>query len=106
MATSAEADDPENRARIPMRRFLARAARLSSAATLVILGLYLAGFLAIGPTAIGLLVAFAFGSLLAHAREKRLLAVERQLQRLMVVSDDRGGGFELLGGDALPVMTE
>lgn len=106
MATRADAGEPDHRAAIPMRRFLARAARLSLPAILVVVGLYLTGFLGIGPALGGLVVGFAAGSLLAHARERRLLVVERQLHGLMARADPHGRSFELLGGDALPVMTE
>jgi two-component system phosphate regulon sensor histidine kinase PhoR len=91
---------------IPLRRLVARAARLSSPGIVVILGLTATGLLAPLPGIVGLALAFAFGFLLAHARERRLLVVERQLKGLMAEADVGDGGFELMGGDALPVMTE
>lgn len=106
MATTAEAGEAENRAAIPIRRFLARAARLSLPAVFAIIVLFMAGFLGPGAAFIGLVIGFGVASLLAFGRERRLLVVERQLHGLMARADPKTGGFELLGGDALPVMTE
>ncbi len=106
MATRAEAGEAETFAAIPVGRSLARAARLSLPAVFAIAALFLTGFLGLVPALIGLAVGFGFASLLAFARERRLLVVERQLQGLMAGADPEGGGFDLLGGDALPVMTE
>ncbi|MGI9510007.1 MAG: ATP-binding protein [Geminicoccaceae bacterium] len=106
MATRADDGGTQERATIPVRRLLARAARLTSPAIIVILGLCLTGYLDLGPGLIGLAVAFAFGCLLAFAREWRLIAVEQQLQGLMAKVDAPANGFALLGGDALPVITE
>ncbi len=106
MTTDVGQGKADDRAVIPMRRFLARAARLSLPAVLGVIVLFLAGFLGLEPALIGLVVGFGIASLLAFARERRLLVVERQLQGLMAEADPEAGGFELLGGDALPLMTE
>ncbi len=106
MATSTEAGEAKNRAAIPMRRFLARAARLALPAVLAMIILFLIGFLGFVSASIGLLVGFGFASLLAFARERRLLVVERQLHGLMASAEPENGSFELLSGDALPVMAE
>ncbi len=106
MATSAKAGEAENRSAIPMGRLMARAARLSLPAVLAVTALFLTGFLGLAPALVGLVVGFGFASLLAFARERRLLVVERQLQGLMARAEPEAGGFALLGGDALPVMTE
>ena len=106
MAARADAGGLTNRAGIPLLRLFARAARLSLPTVLTVLALALGGFLGAWPAAFGLLAGFAIASLLAHARERRLLLVERRLQGLMADAEDKGGGFELLGGDALPVMAE
>ena len=71
-----------------------------------ILVLFMIGFVGPAGAVIGLLIGFGFASLLAFARERRLLVVERQLHGLMSRADPEMRGFELLGGDALPVMTE
>ena len=107
MATRANPGEPGERpARIPLDRLVARTARLSSPAILVMFMLFLTGHLSALPALIGLAGVFAFGGSLAHARERRLLLVERQLQGLMATAEPHAGGFELLGGDALPAMTE
>jgi len=107
MATQADAGEPANeKAAIPLRRLLARAARLSLPAIFVILGLFFSGNLGLQPALIGLAAGLVAGGVLAHARERRLVVVERQLQRLTAVSNLSDGGFEILGGDALPAMTK
>lgn len=107
MATKLEAGEPaEERAAIPLRRFAARAARLSLSAGAVILVLFLSGHIGLDAAIMGALGGLAVGGVLAHARERRLVEVERQLRRLMAVSDPSDAGFELLGGDALPAMTQ
>jgi two-component system phosphate regulon sensor histidine kinase PhoR len=87
---------------MPIRRFLARAGRLSLPALLALLFLLATGHLALAPALVAATAALAFGGLLAHARERRLLAVERRLRGIMIDNDLADGGFELLGGDALP----
>ncbi len=107
MTARSEVGEPkEGQARIPLGRLMARTARLSSPAILITLALFLTGHLGAMPALVGLAGALAVGGLLAHARERRLLMVERQLRGLIVSADQPGSGFELLGGDALPVMTE
>ena len=107
MATEADAGERvEEQAAIPLRRLLARAARLSLPAAVVVLGLVITGHLGLQAAIIALAGGLLAGGVLAHAREKRLVEVERQLQRLMAVSEPADGGFELLGGDALPAMTQ
>ena len=106
MATSAEAGGLEKRSSIPLQRLAARAARLSLPAVLAILALGLSGFLGPAAALIGLVIGVVFASILAFARERRLSAVERQLQGLMTRADPQVGSFKLLGGDALPMMTE
>ena len=107
MATRAKSGEPEERpARIPLNRLTARTARLSSPAILVTFMLFLTGNLDALPALAGLAGAFALGGLLAHARERRLLLVERQLRGLMELADQDSSGFALLGGDALPAMSE
>jgi len=105
-ADKAAAKAPQERAKIPLRRLLARAARLSLPAILVILGLLLTGHLGLATALVSLLVSVIAGGVLAHARERRLVVVEHQLRRLMAADDASDNGFELLGGDALPVMTQ
>jgi len=90
---------------IPLGRLLARAARLSLPAITVIVVLVLIGFLGLLPALGGLVLAFSVGSLLAHARERRLLAVEHQLRGLITEVDAEDDGFDIMSGDALPVMT-
>lgn len=107
MATELGAGEPaKERAQIPLPRFAARTARLSLPVVVVLVAFLLLG--AIGPllAAAGLVIGLAASGLLAHARERRLVEVESQLRRLMAVSEPSDGGFELLGGDALPVMTK
>ncbi|MEZ5933903.1 MAG: ATP-binding protein [Alphaproteobacteria bacterium] len=107
MASRAKTGDTaEGRTVIPLKRLLARSARLALPAFLVLFGLLVSGALAPVPALLGLVLAFSFGVLLAHARERRLLAVERRLHGLMVGHETEGAGFELMGGDALPVMAE
>ncbi|MEM7041718.1 MAG: ATP-binding protein [Pseudomonadota bacterium] len=105
-ATKREAGERQKQAAMPLSRLLARAARLSLPAVLAIVFLFVTGFLDLGPSLVGLVVGFAIASLLAFARERRLSVVERQLQGLMNRAESQTGGFELLGGDSLPVMTE
>ena len=73
---------------------------------LAMITLFLTNFLGLVPTSIGLVVGFGFACLLAFARERRLLVVERQLHGLMASAEPENGSFELLSGDALPVMAE
>ena len=101
-----KADGAEGGLEIPLGRLLARTARLSLPAALVLLILLLTGFLGLLPAVAGLAAAFMIGGFLAHARERRLLAFERQLRGLITETDIREDGFEIMGGDALPVMTE
>lgn len=89
---------------IPIGRLIARAARLSSPLILVLLGLLLTGNLSPVATCLALLVGLALGGFLAYSREQRLLALESQLSGLMTGGPSLSGGFEILGGDALPVM--
>jgi two-component system phosphate regulon sensor histidine kinase PhoR len=107
MATDLGAGETANEgAGIPLTRLLARTARLSLPAVIVILGLLFAGTIKPLMAIAGLVLGLAVSGLLAHARERRLVEVESQLRRLMAVSDPPDAGFELLGGDALPVMTK
>ncbi|MGI9417481.1 MAG: ATP-binding protein [Geminicoccaceae bacterium] len=106
MATSADAGERQAKADIPLARLLARSARLSLPAVMALVVLFLAGALSLWAAVIGLIVGFGGAGLLAYARERRLLAVERQLQGLMTRAEPQSGGFELLGGDALPLITE
>ncbi len=90
--------------KIPIGRLIARAARLSLPLILVLMGLWAAGFIGIGPAISGLLSGSMLGGLLAFSRERRLLVLERQLSGLMAGGPVLSGGFEILGGDGLPVM--
>ncbi|MGI9503877.1 MAG: PAS domain-containing protein [Geminicoccaceae bacterium] len=107
MATEVDAGErAKERGAIPLRRLLARTARLSLPAIFVVLCLFITGQLGLQAAMFGLIGGLLVGGILAHAREKRLVEVERQLQRLMAVSEPADGSFELLGGDALPAMTQ
>ncbi|MGI9452922.1 MAG: ATP-binding protein [Geminicoccaceae bacterium] len=89
---------------IPIGRLIARTARLSSPLILVLIGLWLAGYLAFGPTLLALLIGLALGGFLAFSRERRLKELESQLSDLVAADPSTSGGFEILAGDALPVM--
>jgi two-component system phosphate regulon sensor histidine kinase PhoR len=89
---------------IPIGRLTARAARLSAPLILVLLGLWLGGYLASMPALLALAVGLALGGFLAFSREQRLRVLESRLSRLMAGGSSLAGGFEILGGDALPVM--
>ncbi len=107
MATELGAGEPaKDKAGIPLQRFAARTARLSLPTVVVILALLLMGTIDLVMAVIGLVLGLAASGLLAHARERRLVEVESELHRLMAVSEPSDGSFELLGGDALPVMTK
>lgn len=105
-ATAETGEVLEQQARIPLRRLMARAARLSLPTLIVMLGLFATGNIGIWPALVGIAAGLMLSSVLAFGRERRLRVVEKQLHQLMVHADPPGGGFELLGGDALPVMTE
>lgn len=107
MATDLGAGEPATeRAGIPLTRLAARTARLSLPVVVVLLAFLLTGTMSPLAAVAGLVLGMAASGLLAHARERRLVEVEGQLRRLMAVSGPSDGGFELLGGDALPVMTK
>ncbi|MGH1478356.1 MAG: sensor histidine kinase [Geminicoccales bacterium] len=93
-----------DRTTIPIGRLIIRAARLSSPLILVLLGLLVTSNLTLLATCVALFVGFALGGLLAFFREKRLHALEGRLCSLMGVEPPPPGDFEILGGDALPVM--
>ncbi len=98
--------DSRDEAAIPLRRLVARAARLSSPLILALFGLVITGMVATLPAALALVGGLAFGGLLALARERRLLLLEKQLSGTMAKTAAPAGSFDLLGGDALPVMAE
>ena len=98
--------DDDSRAMIPVDRLLVRTGRLSSPLIVVLLGLWLLGALAAGPALLALIIGLGLCGLLAFAREQRLRSLEQQLARLMTDASSTASGFELLGGDALPVMVE
>lgn len=97
-------DDHE--AEIPLRRLIARTARLSSPLILALFGLLITGAIGFRPAALALLAGLALGGLLALARERRLIMLEKQLSGSMAESAAPAGGFDILGGDALPIMAE
>ncbi|MGI9436654.1 MAG: ATP-binding protein [Geminicoccaceae bacterium] len=99
----ATAIDDRERA-IPLGRLLARTGRLSSPLILVLLGLWLAGLLAFGPALFALVVGLVLGGILAFSRERRLQLLERRLSRFMAGNPLPAAGFDILGGDAFPVM--
>lgn len=92
------------RSPIPTGRLIARAARLSSPLVLILFSLLLTGHLAFGPMLLALVVGLALGGVLAFSREQRLQALEHQLSGLMAGGPALSRGFNILGGDALPVM--
>ncbi len=89
---------------IPIGRLAARSARLSSPLILVLIGLWGAGLIGLGPALAGLVTGLVLGSFLAFFRERRLQVLENRLSGLMADSPAVSSGFEILGGDALPVM--
>ena len=89
---------------IPVGRLIARAARLSSPLILVLIGLWLAGYLALGPASLALLIGSTLGGFLAFSRERRLKELESQLSDLVSTNPTSSGGFEILGGDGLPLI--
>ncbi len=100
MATLTDRREPN----IPVGRLVARSVRLSSPLILVLAGLWSAGLIGTGPALAGLMVGLVLGTFLAFFRERRLQALENRLSGLMADSPAVSGGFEILGGDALPVM--
>jgi len=91
---------------IPIGRLIARTARLSSPLILILLGLWLTGYLSFGPALVGLLIGLALGGFLAFSREARLQELESQLSDLVTIGPATSGGFEILAGDALPLLAQ
>lgn len=100
MATIRDGDD----ANIPIGRLIARAARLSSPLILVLVGLSITGMIDHISALLGLFFGLIFGGFLAFFRERRLKELEHQLSGLVTPGPNISSGFEVLGGDALPVM--
>ncbi len=91
-------------AAIPIGRLIARAARLSSPSTLVVLGLLTTGLIGTDGAITGLLAGFLFGGILAFFRERRLQSLENQLFGITAHMPRSAGGFTVLAGDELPIM--
>ncbi len=93
-------------ASIPIGRLIARTARLSSPLFLILLGLWLTGHLSLGPALLALFIGLALGGGLAFSRETRLQELESQLSDLTNVGPATSTSFDILGGDALPLMVK
>lgn len=100
MATIPQQDE----VKIPIGRLVARAARLSSPLVLVLAGLLITDLIDLRSAFLGLVAGFMLGGLLAFFRERRLRLLEHQLSGLVTDGPALASGFEVLGGDGLPVM--